>query len=432
MTQLVENELVRRDKKVFDDKTQFFKLHNMAMGMALEVYFRNENRFANWWAETGVKYPLVKIFMGGILPFPRVASNIMVQMYRHSPLGFISAIRDTILGNMEGTDDFIAKLSRRYGEATTGTFLTILGVVLASIGVIGFGKEEYDGIVLKIGDFEVKLSELAPSISPILIGASIVAVSDDTTDIGQKIFGSIYEQTLLGNFNSMFKFNATLDQALISQPLESYMLQYIPSLFKSVAKVVDPGMKKTTGPFEFFYRVAASLPIVSLLVPNKIDPYTGQILNRNDIPYIIDIVNVFNPLKFKYKTYTIGQEEALRVGAETAMSTGRIVFNGEAVILRGKDLEQYSIVRGEAVQKMIKELIVTKTYLKMDQEERQKALSSVYEKATQYAKIDYWLRQGNKFVYQSAKDAQELKRYIGNVPGVIVMKSHKGSRFLKK
>ena len=81
---------------------------------------------------------------------------------------------------------------------------------------------------------------------------------------------------------------------------------------------------------------------------------------------------------------------------------------------------------------MIKELIVTKTYLKMDQEERQKALSSVYEKATQYAKIDYWLRQGHKFVYQSAKDAQELKKYIGNVPGVIVMKSHKGSRFLKK
>jgi hypothetical protein len=230
----------------------------------------------------------------------------------------------------------------------------------------------------------------------------------------------------------MFKFNATLDQALISQPLESYMLQYIPALFKSVAKVVDPGMKNTTGPFEFFYRVAASLPIVSLAVPNKIDPYTGQILNRNDIPYIIDIVNVFNPLKFKYKTYTIGQEEALRVGAETAMSTGRIVFNGEAVVLRGKDLEQYSIVRGEVVQKMIKELIVTQAYLKMDQEERQKALNSIYEKATQYAKIDYWLRQGNKFVYQSAKDAQELKRYIGNVPGVIVMKSHRGSRFLKK
>lgn len=408
----------------------FQGLIEIALRQSMELYFRNKNAFSTWWTNTMEKHWLLKITMGGILPFQTVASNILVQIYKHSPIQFATTFAKQLKGNINGENQFYAELARSYGQATTGTLMMITGLLLNMLGVLRVDEDEKNGVVLQIGEVRIKLSELAPSLSPMLLGAALISENP-----GESLLSNLYEQTLLGNMNSLFQYNYSLQQAMITSPLESYILQYIPSLFKSVTKIFDPAMKDTSGQHRLLKRIASSLPLISnLFVPNKKDPYTGEDYIRSGLSLgtvdFLAFFNTFNPIKVIYDDPNYLADRAKEIGAEAGQSTGRFVINKSEIELSGRDLEKYSAKRGEVIGSLLTKLFASAEYKRLTDEEKKLAVGRVYDKATQYAKIYYWLSQGNKFVFQSSQDANEARRYLQGLSGILIIKNHKGSRFV--
>lgn len=409
----------------------FNNLVSIALRQSMETFFRNKNAFAEWWTSTMRKHWLLEMTMGGILPFPNVASNILVQIYKHSPANFINTLVKQLRGNVYGENTYYAELARNYSQATTGTAFMIMGVMLKLLGVLDIDEDENNGIVVRIGDVRIKLSELAPSISPMLLGAAMI--SDNPVE---SMLSNLYEQTLLGNMNSLFQYNYSLEDAFIKSPFESYILQYIPALFKSVTRATDASMNDTSGQYKFLKRIASSLPLVSnLFVPNKKDPYTGENYMKSGLTAgPIDFVaffNIFNPIKFIYDDPNYYADKAREIGTEAGFTTGRFVINGETIKLSGKSLEKYAEARGKVIKKMMTRLLASKSFKMLSQEDRQKELSKVYETATHYAKIKYWIDEGHRFAFSDAASLNEFRQTVGSVPRVLIVKRIKGSRFLK-
>ena len=51
------------------------------MFRAGEVYFKNENKFSKWLNESVKKNPALGLILAPIIPFPKVASNILLTTF---------------------------------------------------------------------------------------------------------------------------------------------------------------------------------------------------------------------------------------------------------------------------------------------------------------------------------------------------------------
>ena len=412
--------------------TDFDNLVSTALRQSMETFFRNKNAFAEWWTSTMRKHWLLEMTMGGILPFPNVASNILVQIYKHSPANFVNTLVTQLRGNVYGENTYYAELARNYGQATTGTVFMIMGVMLKLLGVLDMDEDENNGMVVRIGDVRIKLSALAPSISPMLLGAAMI--SDNPVE---SMLSNLYEQTLLGNMNSLFQYNYSLEDAFIKSPFESYTLQYIPALFKSVTRATDASVNDTSGQYKFLKRIASSLPLVSnLFVPNKKDPYTGENYMKSGLTAgPIDFVaffNIFNPIKFIYDDPNYYADRAREIGTEAGFTTGRFVINAKEIHLSGRELENYAENRGKIIKKMMTKLLASGEFRRLSTDDRQKELENVYSKATHYAKVDYWTKKGNRFAFANTAAANEFRKTTGTNQRIIVIKRVTGSRFLEQ
>lgn len=63
------------------------------------------------------------------------------------------------------------ELRRRAAKATIGTVMYFVGFLLKALGILDKDKEDYMGIVLNIGGLKVRLSDINPIASPIVLGA---------------------------------------------------------------------------------------------------------------------------------------------------------------------------------------------------------------------------------------------------------------------
>lgn len=64
------------------------------------------------------------------------------------------------------------ELRRRAAKATIGTVMYFVGFLLKALGILDKDEEDYMGIVLNIGGLKVRLSDINPVASPIVLGAS--------------------------------------------------------------------------------------------------------------------------------------------------------------------------------------------------------------------------------------------------------------------
>lgn len=64
------------------------------------------------------------------------------------------------------------ELRRRAAKATIGTVMYFVGFLLKALGILDKDEEDYMGIVLNIGGLKVRLSDINPVASPIILGAS--------------------------------------------------------------------------------------------------------------------------------------------------------------------------------------------------------------------------------------------------------------------
>lgn len=450
-------------------KDDFEMLLNMALDDAQQLYLRKSNNFTKWYAKMSYEFPVLGLLFTSFLPFAKVTANITSFLIRFSPFNWVKVLADAaaykyqtqtlfietvetrvdpITGKtyealiqkkvMRGGDadkarqrgsqlydivpQFANIIGRDISSATIGTVLFAMGIAAGLSGVLDWDEDTYGNLVVRVGDYAITIDLLSPGISALLLGASITSktkMNDKTWDTFADVLSNL---TLLGTFDDILRYNDNVADVAASA-WGTYLLQYVPALFKSIARVIDPSLKKTGS--KWYYRLAAALPGFTYLVPNRVDPYTGEYVNDDGTHRWLNLMQIVLPTRIIKESTNYLELEAIRLGTTTTGPSGRLQYNDDVIVLTGKDKEQYEQRRGAYVRSLGNKMVSSKEYLDAPDElsketkkatgkrDRKDMLEWVYSKASKYAKIEYWLNKGNTYTTSSAEEYQELVAIFG-------------------
>lgn len=465
-------------------KDDFEMLLNMALDDAQQLYLRKSNNFTKWYAKMSYEFPVLGLLFTSFLPFAKVTANITSFLIRFSPFNWVKVLADAaaykyqtqtlfietvetrvdpITGKtyealiqkkvMRGGDadkarqrgsqlydivpQFANIIGRDISSATIGTVLFAMGIAAGLSGVLDWDEDTYGNLVVRVGDYAITIDLLSPGISALLLGASITSktkMNDKTWDTFADVLSNL---TLLGTFDDILRYNDNVGD-VVASAWGTYLLQYVPALFKSVARVIDPSLKKTGS--KWYYRLAAALPGFTYLVPNRVDPYTGEYINDDGTHRWLNLMQIVLPTRIIKESTNYLELEAIRLGSTTTGPSGKLKFNDDEIKLTGKEKEHYEQRRGAYVRSLGNKMVSSKEYLEAPDElstmmkkatgkrDRKDMLEWVYSKASKYAKIEYWLNKGNTYTTSDVNEYQELVAIFG--PDKI--KLRRGGKLLTK
>ena len=465
-------------------KDDFEMVFNMAIADSWELYLRKSNNFTKWYAKMSYEFPVLGLLFTSFLPFAKVTANITSFLIRFSPFNWVKVLADVaaykyqtqtlfietvetrvdpITGKtyealiqkkvMRGGDadkarqrgsqlydivpQFANIIGRDISSATIGTVLFAMGIAAGLSGVLDWDEDTYGNLVIRVGDYAITIDLLSPGISALLLGASITSktkMNDKTWDTFADVLSNL---TLLGTFDDILRYNDNVGD-VVASAWGTYLLQYVPALFKSVARVIDPSLKKTGS--KWYYRLAAAIPGFTYLVPNRVDPYTGEYVNDDGTHRWLNLMQIVLPTRIIKESTNYLELEAIRLGTTTTGPSGRLQYNDDVIVLTGKEKEQYEQRRGAYVRSLGNKMVSSKEYLDAPDElsketkkltgkrDRKDMLEWVYSKASKYAKIEYWLNKGNTYTTSDVNEYQELVAIFG--PDKI--KLRRGGKLLTK
>lgn len=433
-------------------KSKINDLLTASLNMSLEIYLRNDNKVSKFIQELANKNPALDILisgMGGV--FIRAASNIMGTMYRYSPAGFISVLHQAItnkgysFANQFGVvDDLSAsRMDRRIAQAVTGSMGIIFGIILHALGLLDYDEDDYMGTILRIGDFKVQLSDLAPALSSITLGVGVAQLIQKGEF--SALANSIYDETLLGNLNNIIQYNSSLKD-ILGDIAENYIAQYIPSLVRSMSRVIDPytKSKSTNNILRFLQDMIDATPF-RIFLANKIDPYTGEAIKRFTYGSWIEIADVFSPIRIIKSNDSELEKLAKSLNTETTGFTGTFTINGEKLSVDPQTKEPLARFRANYVSSQMSLITDNKQAVTIERngkmfttkwdnltdDEKTKVLKSVYSKSTDVTKIQYWLTQGN-YYYETDKDSYLKYKSLFLNSKYMYKPNSKGSKFVSK
>ncbi len=450
-------------------KDDFEMVFNMAVADSWELYLRKSNNFTKWYAKMSYEFPVLGLLFTSFLPFAKVTANITSFLIRFSPFNWVKVLADLaaykyqtqtlfietvetrvdpVTGKtyealiqkkvMRGGDadkarqrgsalydivpQFANIIGRDISSATIGTVLFAMGIAAGLSGALDWDEDTYGNLVIRVGNYAITIDLLSPGISALLLGASITSktkMNDKTWDTFADVLSNL---TLLGTFDDILRYNDNVGD-VVASAWGTYLLQYVPALFKSVARVIDPSLKKTGS--KWYYRLAAALPGFTYLVPNRVDPYTGEYVNDDGTHRWLNLMQIVLPTRIIKESTNYLELEAIRLGTTTTGPSGKLQFNDDVIVLTGKEKEQYEQRRGAYVRSIGNKMVSSKEYLDAPDElsketkkltgkrDRKDMLEWVYSKASKYAKIEYWLNKGNTYTTSSVEEYQELVAIFG-------------------
>ena len=415
-----------------------------------EQYFKNSNWLSKWASNLSQKHPILASLTSLVLPFPKVAANIMTMAYKYSPLGFISALRQwSVVKQMDAAgykgvrDAFArAKLTRTTAQATVGTVMCIAGLILASLGFVDIDDDDYLGPALHMGDLRISLSNLAPSMTTFSVGAAMMWAWKNDQSAALKALDVLYDNTLLGNIENVFRYG---DPTKYIENLSiNYVSQYVPAMLKLFAKITtnQAMIDKSGSYFEKLGKTFVSgIPFAADLLSKKINPYTGEFLtNTGSQNVFFNIMEAISPLDFKTTTKSKTQKEAERLGTESSGLTGKFKINDKEYDI---DKVTYSKYRATYIQNTFDNIMngkqkvtvedengkrITTTYDKLTDKQKKNVLSRLYTEATNITKIKWWTDQGNKYVVTDRDLYNEYRKQFKNI---IYKKTWTKSKFVE-
>lgn len=203
----------------------------------------------------------------GTIPFAKTPANVIKRAVDYSPAGFLKTFGTWM--KIKGTPFAKAKIINGISENLTGTALLFAGKALSDAGILRVGadddQEEYyqqgqgrQRYSLEVGDTSISLDWLAPASIPIFMGAALnetegINSADDALKVAEQILGPAMEMSMVSSVDDLLtavkKEETNLSSiisGLIYTPLESYILQYFPTIGSQMNQVIDPTRRTTS------------------------------------------------------------------------------------------------------------------------------------------------------------------------------------------
>lgn len=393
------------------------KYAEIAMTQAAETYYRNTNKLNELVKNLP---PVARELFLVFTPVVKMTSNAIIATYKFSPFGLAGALlklkksmpTEVTLTEAQKNAGLtetmvLARMQLDYlaaqfdvGRGIAGTICWIVGAILAALGIVGIDDEdEYLGVTLKIGDLRLRLDQLTPASMPFLAGAAITSAANNENM--QSALDVIFEAAGINSFISPA--GDLTDTRGMANALQNYIYSYIPTVSKQFAKIIDPTQKSfssnksLSGAFKrTFEKIGAGIPGLSYLVPNKIDPYTGNARaaygKGGAGSMFLSTLNSISPLTLQWSRYSDIEKEAIRVGATTTGPSNTFIdpYTEEEVTLSGAELRQYQKLRAQIVNELVTILIASDAYKAATPAEKKRMLKRAYSQATTEAKQQFY------------------------------------------
>lgn len=449
---------------------QLSKARSYAVEQAKEATFHQANAIATAINQISNRNKVAKKIKDATLPFVKTPLNVAKAGVEYNPVGLLKTIVYDSVKLRKG-EITVNKYIDNLAKGLTGTGVAVLGYALADGGILKASgsdddkKEKYDEELgnqtysIRIGDKTYSLDWLSPVGIPLFVGAELKALKDSnvkennsiSTDDDEKFNQAVKSFENLANAmaNSMSPMSemsmiSGLTSALKSyeqdstkmlgtmgtNAIKSYVNQFIPTLLGQIARTTDDYERATTSTKtgvltkaidQTKLQVMSKIPGLRQNLPVKSDIWGKEKQSDSNISTRI-INNFINPATVKDVNVSKVDKELNdlydKIG-ETAILPSTIEktykINGQIYRMTSKEFSDYKKSYGQTSYKLLNDLIKTKEYEDFSDDQKQKAVESIYEYAKESNKIKY-AKENNLEIKSSTlyKTLEELKRKGGN------------------
>ena len=404
--------------------------------------YRDANIVSDWLTKqikrgTTSKNPLAKAvgyIAEGIVPFKRTPLNIARRAVEYSPVGLINGVSSTVqaIKSGENVQTAIDKLA----AGLTGTGIVALGTFLASLGLLSGGKgddkeERYkqtlglQNYAINIDGKSYTLDWAAPISIPLFVGVELFEQMKDEFELSDildafsNVTDPLLEMSMLQGIANIFDTGYSQGGIdVLTTPIKSAAFslagQAVPTVLGQIARTIDPITRRlNTATAESGsirdIQYGISKNIISKLpgIQQTRQPYVdlwGRIGEKNEVgDYVRSALENFLSVGYvgEEKITTVDRE-IIRLFQETEnpdviprKTTGYdIKVAGQEYRMTADEKTEFEKTRGSVSFDKLNSLFSTSDYKKMSTEEKNKAISKVYDEAYEEAKKKLALSRG--------------------------------------
>lgn len=424
--------------------TQLSKARNYAVQQAQERTFHQANIIASAINSFFGKNKATKAIGDAVLPFVKTPANVAKTGIEYSPAGLAkSIVYDSVQlrkGNIN-VNQYIDNVSK----GLTGSAITVLGFALAQAGILKASgsdddkKEKFDeqsgkqAYSIQIGDNTYTIDWLAPVGIPLMVGAEIYeglsqksnekkTKSSDDEDVTKQFWDRaevlanslsntldpMVEMSMISGLTSTVRSFAQGDtQALgnmLTNGAKSYINQFIPTLLGQIAKTTDTLERDTTSTKSGTIskavdsttnQIKSKIPGLRQTLPTKKDIWGKDITLANNWPqrfFEAGILPTNSKTINKDKVVTELNNLYDKMGEYSILPTTidkTFTIDGQKYRMTNEEYNKYKTNYGQTSYKLIKNLVSSEEYGKMNDKQKQKAIENVYNYAKESNKLDY-------------------------------------------
>ena len=331
-------------------------------------------------------------------------------------------------------------------QGSLGTAIMVVGVMLAMLtDAFDYDDDDdYLGPVIRIGDMKIALNDLSPFGSVFVVGAMLG--SDNTDNRYLSAFKVFVDSSILSTMDSALSYSdSTLD--FFKNQFINTIQQLQPAITKQLAKSVYNTKKDKTG--NLFWKTLKTIGSNSLifnwLVPNKVDPYTGEPERYYESGIIESIFGFVSPISVRVDNKSELEKIAEALGAKTTGLSGRFTINDKDYAVQGAQKEKLAIYRANYIQSQYSKISsgrqkvtvenekgvrITTTWNNLTQAQKKTVMERIYSDASSKSKIKYWIDSGNIYRTSNQNEYSELKKLFGS--GIEYRSNWSKSKFIER
>ena len=358
-----------------------------------------------------------------LFPFHKTPANILTTGLDYSPIGLGKGIKEAMFdvksGKCTATDavDSIA-------SGLTGTGLLVLGAYMAAEGFFGatlhvragdddkeedfeksMGGQDY---AIQIEDKSYSLDWAVPAAMPLFAGAAIMESAqkgggtfDAVADALLGMQDVVLETSMLSSLNDLIANISYADSPVLyiaDKAASSYAGQYIPTIGSKAASAFDDTVRKSyvekgTGQLSsdvnyFLQGAAKKVPGARNQLQPMVDMWGNEVSNGSAPERVFQ--SFLSPGFLKAQDNSPATQEVRRLAKATGESSvypaaaeKSFMVNGETKYLTGEEYTKYAKTMGSTRKQIIENMLKSKGYQKLSDDDKAKAISYAYE----YAKV---------------------------------------------
>lgn len=346
-------------------------------------------------------------------PFTNTLFNTAENALKYSPVGLMDTVTRGLNNVKKGNttpSTFINDLSK----GLTGTMIFGLGYLLRSMNVLT-GDDDEEPYAFRVGDTLIGLDRFDNAAIPLFFGSRMydVLTADDekTGDAIWSVAKPFVDMTFLSTFDDVltdYKYGGPTE--VIGEMITSYILQYIPSKGSKLNKILDDKERQiypdSDDPHPFLTKLRNQflnrVPLGYKWLPEKINEW-GETKERdgNTIIRIFDEFiypgRIVQGTENSLPELSALQEATGESGLAPSKFDGTIEYDGKEYEATPEEKRQYQKTYGSKSLEAVNEFINSNEYKNLTDEQRVKAIKTIYKGTREIAKQEFFDNRGESY-----------------------------------